>query len=180
MNDKCFWKVDFAQWLKDEKATTIHAEALKSAMRMAQAKLAVARTSARVDGEILDQFIFGAERMQLMAERIIEGGKAGLAYRQAAAAPEWSEASVLLGTGCTGRVRKLRDTCAALKERYIELWNRENRPFALDVVTQRFDAVIAYYDEVLKRLASAEEDLKNHRPLPPIERIGFPATYTGS
>ncbi len=180
MNDKCFWKVDFSQWLKDEKATTIHAEALKSTMRMAQAKLAVARKSARVNAEILDQLIFGADRMQLMADRIIEGGKAGLAYRQAAAAPESAEAPVLLGTECTGRVRKLRDTCVALKARYIELWNRENRSFALDAVTRRFDAVIAYYDDVLKRLAAAAEDLGNRRPLPPIEQIGFPAKYTGS
>jgi hexosaminidase len=180
MNDKCFWKADFEQLLKDEKATTIQAEALKGTMRMAQAKLEVARARARVHGEILDQFIFGAERMQLMANRIIEGGQAGLAYRQAAGAPESSEASILLDTGCIGRVRKLRDTCAALKACYIELWNRDNRPFALDVVTRRFDGVIAYYDGVLKRLASAEEDLKNHRPLPPIEQIGFPAKYTGS
>jgi hexosaminidase len=180
MNDKCFWKVGFDHWLKDEKATTIHAEALKSIVRLAKAKLAVARTSARVNAEVLDQFTFGAERMQLMADRIIEGGRAGLAYRQAAAAPASSEASVLIESGCIGRVRKLRDTCVALKARYIELWNRENRPFALDVVTRRFDAAVAYYDDMLKRLAAAEEDLRNHRPLPPIEQIGFPAKYTGS
>lgn len=83
-------------------------------------------------------------------------------------------------SGCTARVRKLRDTLAALKECYIELWNRENRPYALNVVTRRFDAAIAYYDAVLKRLAAAEEDLKNHHPLQPIEQIGFPGKNTGS
>lgn len=174
MADGAFWKTDFAQLLKDEKAATIQAEALKGITRTAKAKLSVARKSALMHAEILDQFIFGADRMELMADRIIEGGKAGLAYRQAATAPESSEASTLLGDGCTARMRKLRDTLAATQERYIELWNRENRPFALDVVTRRFDAAIAYYDGVLKRLAAAEEDLKNHRPLPPLEQIGFP------
>jgi hypothetical protein len=94
--------------------------------------------------------------MELMADRIIEGGKAGLAYRQAASAPESSEASTLLGNGCTARVRKLRDTLAALKERYVGLWNRENRPFALDVVTQRFDAAMMMFAVLCYQLEDAD------------------------
>jgi len=180
MNERAFWKVDFAELLKDEKTATSQAEALKEIVRLAKAKLAVAQKSALVHADILDQFIFGADRMELMADRIIEGGRAGLAYRQAAASPESSEASALLGSGCTARVRKLRDTQAALKERYIELWNRENRPFALDVVTRRFDLAIEYYDGVLKRLAGAGEDLQNRRSLPPPPKVGLPSASTGS
>ena len=180
MHDKLFWQADFAQLLKDEKVAALQAEALKRIACMAKVKLTAARKAALVNAEILDQFIFGADRMALMADRIIEGGKAGLAYRQAATAPESSEAAQLLGSGCATRVRNLRDTCAALKQRYIQLWTRDNRPYALDWVTRRFDAAIAYYDGVLQRLASAEADLKNHRPLPPVEEIGFPAKYTGS
>jgi hypothetical protein len=180
MSEKAFWKVDFAELLKDETSATIQAEKLKQLTQAAKAKLAIAKKSAIVHAEILDQYLFGADRMELMADRIIEGGRAGAAYRQAVAATDSAQAARLLAKDCTDRVRKLRDTFVALKQRYIGLWNRENRPFALDAVTRRFDAAIGYYDGVLKRLAAAEEDLKNQRPLPPIEQIGFPATYTGS
>jgi hypothetical protein len=180
MSEKAFWKMDFVELLKDEKSATSQAETLKQLTQAAEAKLAIAKKSALDHAEILDQYLFGADRMELMADRISEGGKAGAAYRQAAVTKDSAQAARLLAKDCTDRIRQLRDTFVALKRRYIELWNRENRPFALDVVTRRFDEAIAYYDGVLKRLAVAEEDLKNQRPLPPIEQIGFPAVYTGS
>jgi len=180
MNERAFWKVDFAELLKDEKTATSQARALKELIVAAKAKLAFARKSALVHAEILDQFIFGADRMELMADRIIEGDKAALAYRQAATATNSSEALRLLADDCATRVRNLRDRYAALKGRYIELWNRENRPFALGAVTNRFDAAIKYHDDLLKRLAAAEEDPKCHRPLPPPAQVGFPATRAGS
>jgi hexosaminidase len=180
MNDKAFWKVDFAELLKNEKSATSQAETLKEIVRTARTKLVGAKQSARVDAKILDQFIFGADRMEFMADRILEGGRAVSAYRQAAVTSDAAEASRLLRDDCIARISGLRDKLASLKPRYIELWNRENRPFALDVVTRRFDVAIGYYDGVLKRLAAAEENLKNRRPLPPVEQIGFPATHPGS
>jgi hexosaminidase len=179
MSDSAFWKTGFAQLLKDEKNAVSQAEALQGMVRMAKAKLDAARKSALVDADILDSIEFGAERMGLMATRIIEGRLAVQAYRKAALAQDSSEALPLLGSPCAGRVRQIRDAHAALKQRHIELWNRENRPYALDVVTRRYDAAVAYYDGVLKRLISAEEDLKNHRPLPPAEKIGFPGAPAG-
>ena len=180
MSERAFWKVDFLELLKDEKAATSQAESLKELIHTAKAKLAIAKKLALEDADILDQFIFGADRMEIMADRIIEGGSAGLAYRQAVAAKDSTEAARLLNVGCAARVRKLRDDYAALKLRYIELWNRENRPFALDVVTRRFDTAIGYHDGILSRLAVAEEDVRGQRPLPAPEQTGFPAAHMGN
>jgi len=180
MHEPAFWKVDFAEWLKDEKTAMSQADSLKELVQQARPKLVLARRAAMENVDILDQFIFGVDRMELMADRIIEGDKAASAYRQAAASPASPDATRLLANGCTARVRKLRNALDGLKRRYIELWNRENRPFALDAVSHRFDTALVYYDGVLKRLTAAEDDLKHHRPLPPVEKIGFSAVSTGS
>ena len=54
----------------------------------------------------------------------------------------------------------------------------KNRPYALSGVTGRYDNCIAYCDGFLQRLASADADLKNQRPLPSPAAIGFPPTPT--
>jgi len=176
MSDNAFWKTEFAHWLKDEQKAADQAEVLQNKVRAAIAKLKLTKESARVDADVLDTFLFGAQRMELMAIRVTEGRPAVAAYRQAVAASDPATAAALIEKGCAARVRRMRDAFARLKDRYVELWNRENRPYALDAVTRRYDAAIAYYDGILKRLASAAEDLKARRPLPPAERLGLSGT----
>ena len=174
MEDSAFFEPDLKVWLADPKAVS-DAEALRQLVRNAVAKLDAASKSALVDGDILAQFRFGAQRMDLMASRVIEGQMAADAYRKAVAATQPAEASELIESGCAGRISKLRSEYVALKNTYQELWNAENRPYALSGVTGRYDNCIAYCDGFLQRLASADADLKNQRPLPSPAAIGFPS-----
>ena len=179
MEDSAFFEPDFKVWLADSKALG-DAESLRQFVRSALAKLDAASKSAVVDADMLAEFRFGAQRMDLMASRVIEGQLAADAYRKAMAAKQPGEALELLQSGCAGRISKLRSEYVALKSRYQELWNAENRPYALSGVTGRFDKCIAYCDDLLERLASAEAVLKSQRPLPSPATIGFPGTPGGS
>jgi hypothetical protein len=178
MADSAFFEPDFTVWLADPKAIG-EAETLRQIVQKASAKLDTASNSATVDGDILAEFKFGAQRMDLMASRVIEGQMAAEAYRKAVAAKQPAEAAELLQSGCAAQISKLRSEYAALKNRYQELWNAENRPYALSGVIGRFDICIAYCDDLLRRLTSAEADLKGERPLPSPVIIGFPPTPSG-
>jgi hypothetical protein len=139
-------------------------------VRAAIAHLESCRKEATVNADLLDYFLFGARRMALRYQRELDRLQAVLAYRNARQGPrsealQWVERAeeVLLGS---------RNAHASLRDRFAELWARENKPYAMDWTLKRYEDLLAIYDTQLERLHKVRLAAKIDR-LPTAQEIGL-------
>ncbi len=177
MLDRRFWKIESGKLPIDERSARKRAESLLEIVRPALAHLREAKAQARVNADWLDYFIFGAERMALMATRVLDYLDAARAYEAAGQAVPPSKSALQRAERL---VRKIRDDHASLKRQYIALWHRENKPYALDWVTRRFDGTIGRYDKMLAALQAAAKALQEKRALPDASDVGLKLVELGA
>lgn len=171
MMDSRFWAPDLGAPVgRAERAR--QARELLAIVDPALAHLRAARRDARVNGDLLDHFIFGAERMRLMATRSLDLLRASDLYARARAASS-ADAAIRLAEQARSVVAAVRDRHAALKNEFIRLWNTEKKPYSLDRVTARYDAYAAGYERVIAKLDAALADVRSGRPLPSGAEIGL-------
>jgi len=133
--------------------------------------LEACRQSATVDADLLDPVLFGARRFEIHNRRTLDRLEAARAYDEATRA-KGKDAAAKLGEA-TAAVRRTRDAFAGLKDRWQELWLRENKPYALDWSLKRYDAAVARYDAQLEKLAAALKAAEQGEPLPPAREVGL-------
>ncbi|MBN1342669.1 MAG: family 20 glycosylhydrolase [Phycisphaerae bacterium] len=177
MLDRRFWKEEFGNLPVDERSTRRQAEALLAITRPALEHLRACKEAARVNAEWLDVFVFGAERMQFMATRVLDYLDAAKAYEVAVADETKRAESLELARRKLGEIR---DDHADLRRRYTELWNRENKPYALDWVDKRFAAMPARYDAMLTKLDRAIKQFEEKGALPSAEEAGLATVELGA
>ena len=165
-----FWDNDFAP--RSAPATILNtASNLLSVVRPALEQLEACRKEARCNQAILDAMIFGAQRMERMAQRQLDGLKATELYQQAYAAggqglqPKLREVERL--------VRVNQDAQIAFGRRFAELWLAESKPYALDWTLRRYTNSVAGYDALLSKIQGARKEASAGRPLPAPEDVGL-------
>ncbi len=162
-----FWKDDFAPKASPD---TIGATAtnLLAVVRPAIEQIEACRREARCNQHVLDAYLFGARRMELIAQRMLEGVEATGLYARAqsgADAGKLAEVEAL--------VRKNRDAHQALGRQFASLWLAENKPYALDWTLTRYTNVVSGYDGLLQKLATARAAVAEGRPLPSPAEVGL-------
>ncbi len=165
-----FWDNDF---VPQRSLNTVRptAERLLAVVRPAIEHLEACQRDAAVHAELLDSFLFGARRMELMGQRMLDGLEATVTYRRACdVAP--GEAAALLAQ-IEPLVRKNRDAHEALGRQFESLWRTEAKPYALDWTMRRYAAVVKYYDDLAVRLVAARKKAEAGQPLPMPEQIGL-------
>ena len=167
-----FWQGDGAELPVDRAAARAQARALLAVVEPALAELAAARREARLNAQQIDYTICGAERMRLLATRGLDLLEAGEAYERA---EQLGRGPATLGQvrHALALVRGIRARHLALKEQYRRLWLAENRPYALDWVLGRYDALIARYDGTLAGLEQAAAAAARGLPLPDPAAFGL-------
>jgi hypothetical protein len=179
MNNSRFWQPDFAPSPKaypDAAAARASAEKLLAIVRPAIEQLEACKKEATVNADLLDSFLFGARRMELIGQRMLDGLRAAEAYRQAyeVAAKDKQRALSLLA-----EVEKLvqanRNAHHALEWEFIRLWLSESKPYALAWTMRRYTDVVQRYDDLAARLADARKKAEAGEPLPPPEDLGLAA-----
>ena len=140
-------------------------------IRAAIGDLELCRKEATANAELLDYFLFGARRMELRFQRELDRLQAVLAYRNARSGP-WAEAISWVERS-EAILRSSRDAHHAMSERFAELWNRENKPYALDWTLRRYDELIAKYNAELDLLARVRQGAKSSRSLPTPQEVGL-------
>jgi len=181
MFDSRFWAVDqdMGRLPVDEPTARKHAHALLDLLDPAMGHLKALKAEAKVNGEWIDYFLFGAERMRLMATRALAYLDAARIYEQACLnASEPAKASSFVQQA-EAKVRRIQNEHVALKQQYVDLWNRESKPYALDRVTKRFDALIGRYAKIVSDLQAAAEVLKSGQSPPPAGAVGLELVETG-
>ena len=172
MGNRRFWRQDFAPAGSEEQIRGF-AERLLSLVRPAIQHLEACRSEATVNADLLDSFLHGARRMELIGQRMLDGLEALSLYKQAQQVDP-PEALALLEK-VENLVRRNRDAHQHLGEEFARLWLADCKPYALDWTMKRYQATVAWYDGLLARVAEAKRAAQEGRPLPPPEVIGLVA-----
>lgn len=127
---------------------------------------------------LLDFFLFGARRLETYALSHLDTLEAAIAYRSALRAS--SETQGELVDRAEKAIRRSRQQYETLRGQFIELWHRENRPYALEWTLKRYDAALARHDLLLKQLGTARASAVLSQPLPPAKEVGLDLVETNS
>ena len=171
MNNGRFWHDDLKP-RASAPAVKASAERLLAIVRPAIEHLQACRKEAAVNADLLDSFLLGARRMELIGRRMLDGQEASQAYTRACEAADAKEAEALV-LKAEQLVMALRDDHAALGREFQRIWLSESKPYALDWTMKRYAGAVARYDQLLKRLAEARRGLGAGKPLPRPEELGL-------
>ncbi|MHC4442670.1 MAG: glycoside hydrolase family 20 zincin-like fold domain-containing protein [Planctomycetota bacterium] len=167
MRSRRFWREALNLEANSHETAIKRARALLEVIDPALEFLSQAQEQARVNADLLDYFIFGAERMRLMASRTIDVLDTTQTYERAVLSASRPRTAISLLRQVKTKLQKVRSQHEGLKHKYIELWNRENKPYALDRVTQRFDTVLGRYGAVIMKLQQIIKNLQGNEKWTP-------------
>ena len=170
MNNKRFWQDDFPPRMSAA-AARLSADRLLEIVRPAIEHLEACKKQASVNANLLDYFLFGAQRMELIGQRMLDGLQATQLYAEAFETSS-DEAQPLLARVAT-LVKTNRDAHETLGRRFEQLWLAESKPYALDWTMQRYASVVEGYDDLAKQLQEAQQRAKSGKPLPSPEEVGL-------
>ena len=162
-----FWKDDVAPKTSPA-AIRATASNLLAVVRPAIEHLEACRREARCNQHVLDAYLFGARRMELIGQRMLDGVEASELYAQARAGTDAQKLAKV-----EALVRKNRDAHEALRKQFASLWLSENKPYALDWTLTRYTNVVSGYDGLLRKLAAARTAAVEGRPLPSPAEVGL-------
>jgi hexosaminidase len=173
MNNSRFWQNDFPPRQNAATART-SAQRLLAIVRPAIEHLEACKTEATANADLLDYFLFGAKRMELIGQRMLDALKAAELYSQAyeVAAKDKEKAASLL-VEAEKLVHTNGDAHEALGREFSRLWLAESKPYALDWTMQRYADVVKRYDDLAARLADARKKAEAGEPLPRPEELGL-------
>jgi len=173
MSNRRFWQNDFPP-ARQAAAIRRSADRLLALVRPAIQHLQSCQKEATVNADLLDSFLHGARRMELIAQRMLDGLEAAQVYEKAVAAPAGSvQEKVALLEKVEEIVRRSRDAHQALGQEFARLWLADCKPYALDWTMKRYEQMVRWYDELLNKLAEAKKQLQAGRALPSAESLGL-------
>jgi len=162
MYNRRFWRDDFAP-TNSAAAIRKSAGRLLALTRPALEHLRALRAEATANAELIEGLILGAERMDRIGQRMLDGLAAAEALAQAAETTP--QDAVKLIDRAAKLVRDNRDAHEALGKRFAELWLAESKPYALDWTLDRYRKTVARYDALLAKLATARERAAAGEPI---------------
>lgn len=173
MNNGRFWDNDFVP-RGDPAATRASAVSLLDVVRPAILRLKACQREAARNDHLLHCYLLGAQRMELIGTRMLDGIAASSAYTKARQAdPE--EAMKLLDQ-VIATIRRNRDAHESLGRRFEQLWLTESKPYALQAVSRRYQQTVRRYEELEKNVAESRKRLEEGKGLPPAGEVGLAVT----
>ena len=170
MNNARFWQDDFTP-RGAPASVRRQAKRLLDVVQPAIEHLEACRKEAVANAEMLDYFLHGARRMELIGTRMLDGVAAAALYAQACAAPR-DQVPALLDQ-VAALVQKNRDATKALGEGFSRLWLAESKPYALDWTLRRYAAAEKRYAALAAKLEAAKTAAGKGQPLPDPYELGL-------
>ena len=147
------------------------AEKKLDTVREAITHLEGCRSEATVDADLIDTVLFGAGRLEHCFQSRID---------RAVAAAEYDRARHVTGGEAVGHLdrvqaalERIEEGYRRLRNRWQELWHRENKPHALDWSLARYDKAIARCEAVKAQLAEARKAAEAGKPLSAASDLGL-------
>ena len=150
-----FWERDFipkqASGVVEKKAKRI-LELVQPAIQ----SLETTKEQATVNAELLDAFLFGARRMELIAVRMLDGLEVSRRYAAASALDltdtAQKKAALEELEAITTIIARNRQTHRDFQAEFVRIWNSESKPFSLDRVTRKYDDLDAWFAELQQKV----------------------------
>ena len=146
-------------------------------VRPALGHLEACKREAVVNQPVVDVFLFGARRMERIGQRKLDGLQAARLYAEACPSRDGDASTNKTPAGLLAQVEQLvrtnREAHAELGRQFAALWLSESKPYALEWTTNRYQGMVAWYDDLLGKLAQARAAVEAHQPLPTPETLGL-------
>ncbi|NQT87542.1 family 20 glycosylhydrolase, partial [bacterium] len=175
MNNRRYWQDDLTTARTTVAVQMSSQKALATLVGPAVEHLLSCKEEATANGGLLDAFLLGAMRMNLIAERGRAHRAATKAYREAYEGKN-IEGSLSFAHANIESCHIQNEAVATV---FRGLWNRENRPYALDWSMGKFQTVTARYKKLDDRLAAIRKDAAAGKPLPAPAELGFDVIELG-
>jgi hexosaminidase len=173
MNNQRFWQHDFPP-AQNAAAARTSAQRLLQIVRPAIEHLEACQREATVNADLLDYFLFGARRMELIGKRMLDGLEAAEAYTQAYhSAGKDKEKTLSLVAKAEKLVRANRDAHEQLGREFQRLWLAESKPYALQWTMRRYADTVKRYDELARGLNDVRQRAETGKTLPRPEELGL-------
>ncbi|MGQ9575462.1 MAG: sulfatase-like hydrolase/transferase [Thermoguttaceae bacterium] len=170
MNNSRFWEDDFLP-KRPAEAIRDSAQRLLNLVRPALEHLEACRDEAVANHHILDAYLFGARRMELIGQRMLDGLEAARLYTLAYDGPAAKAAALL--EKAEALIRKNRDAHEQLGRQFAALWLSQSRPYALDWTLRRYQAAVKRYEQLAAKVADARRAARSGKPLPRPDSLGL-------
>ncbi|MBM4088736.1 MAG: hypothetical protein FJ276_04805 [Planctomycetes bacterium] len=171
MNNARFWENDFLP-RQTVSNTRTAAQRLLQIVQPAIEHLQACKEDAAVNAPLLDAFLLGARRMELIGCRMRDGLRAAEAYASACETTDGAERQALLKEVET-LVSTTRRAHAELGDEFKRLWLSESKPYALDWTMSRYAHLDAWYRDLEARVADAMKRAERGEGLPTPEELGL-------
>lgn len=166
-----FWEEDVPP-LQNAAKSRASAERLLGIVRPAIKHLEACRQDAVVNAALLDAFLFGARRMELIGQRTLDGLRAAELYAQVSKTGDTAQRIALLDE-IQQLIEGTRQATAALGQEYQRIWTSESKPYGLDWTMKRYAASDAQYAALLGRVVEARAQATRGEALALPEQIGL-------
>lgn len=165
-----FWEKDFVPQAKGA-AIQARASNLLAVVRPAIEHLETCRQQAVCSQHVLDVFLLGSRRMELIGQRMLDGVEAvGVYERVRSGAAPLSELAAV-----ESLLKRNRDAHEQIGRQFAALWLSEAKPYALDWTLRRYTNAVQEFDSLLNKLQSARSAALEGQPLPPPDELGLAA-----
>jgi len=166
--NKRFWSIELTP---PQEVPRKDAQKILDVVQPAIEHLQTCQKEATANAYLLDYFLFGARRIELIGQRMLDRFDAISAYEAARKLPPQETDAHLLQAEQT--IRKLQVTHELLGRQFEDLWARENKPYALDWTTQKFQDIADTYKSIADKIAAAHQSAKAGQPLPTLIEVGL-------
>ncbi len=164
MINKRFWQDDFKPQGEDAAERRKEAEQLLAVVRPAIEHLLACQQDAIVNVALLDAFLQGSRRMELIGQRILDAQTIDHLWKQAAKLDTRDALSLL--ARIESIVCKNRRAYQALGEEFQRQWLAESKPYALNWTMKRYKNMDNIFNLILDHLAEARHTIKAGAALP--------------
>jgi len=165
-----FWEKDFTP-KAGPAAIQAAASNLLAIVRPALRHLESCRRQAQCNQHVLEVFLFGARRMELIGQRMLDGLEAARLYENV----RGGSAELSRLAQVEQLIRKNRDAHEFMGRQFAALWLSESKPYALDWTLGRYTNAVNEYEVLLRKLETARSAASAGQPLPAADELGLEA-----
>jgi hypothetical protein len=131
------------------------------------------RSKVRANEASLDAMVFAAGRWSLLAKKLLIADEIAAAYRRAADEPQNHKLVEAALRDGPARLRALAAEVSHLRDEYRRLWLVENRPYYLETITARYDALAERLETKAHQLHETLTAYEQTGLLPEPEKLGL-------
>jgi len=160
-----FWEKDFLPRSRSE-VVKQNAQKILELVQPAIDKLEKTKKEATVNAELLDSFLLGARRMELIATRMLDGVDVANRYTALMSldlsVPNNVERMIGELETIDKIIQKNRDAHTAIKAEFVRIWISESKLYFLDRTTNKYDAYDAWFRDMQEKVRNAVKLLKEN------------------